>query len=72
MYPSPTTGPVQIRSEITGHMTVEVYNTLGTLVQTASFNGTETSLDLSGNAAGIYTIRVGDGTNYNVQRIALK
>ena len=72
MYPSPTTGPVQIRSEITGHMTVEVYNTLGTLVQTASFNGTETSLDLSGNAAGIYTIRVGDGTNYNVQRIALR
>ncbi|MBZ0207319.1 MAG: T9SS type A sorting domain-containing protein [Flavobacteriales bacterium] len=72
MYPSPTTGPVQIRSEITGQMTVEVFNTLGTLVQTTSFNGTATSLDLSGNAAGIYTIRVGDGTNYSVQRVALK
>ncbi|MBZ0207320.1 MAG: T9SS type A sorting domain-containing protein [Flavobacteriales bacterium] len=72
MYPSPTTGPVQIRSEIAGQMTVEVFNALGTLVQTASFNGTATSLDLSGNAAGIYTIRVGDGTNYSVQRIALK
>ena len=72
MYPSPTTGLVQIRSEKSGNMTVEVFNTLGSLVTTTSFNGTSTTLDLTGNAAGIYTVRVGDGVNYNVQRITLK
>lgn len=71
-YPSPTTGLVQIRSEKAASMTVEVFNTLGKVVATTSFNGTATTLDLTGNAAGIYTVRVSDGTNYNVQRITLK
>lgn len=72
MYPSPTDGPLQVRTKTAGHMTVEVFNALGAMVQTASFNGTATSLDLSGHTAGIYMVRVSDGTNYNVQRIALK
>ena len=72
MYPSPTSGPVQIRMETPGQMNVEVYNVLGSLVQTASFNGTATTLDLTGNSAGIYTVRVSDGNRYNVQRITLK
>ena len=72
MYPSPTSGPVQIRMETPGTMTVEVFNVLGSLVQIASFNGTSTSLDLTGNSAGIYTVRVSDGSRYNVQRITLK
>ncbi len=72
MYPSPTSGPVQIRMETPGNMTVEVFNVLGSLVKTASFNGTATTLDLTGNSAGIYTVRVSDGTRYNVQRITLK
>ena len=72
MYPSPTSGPVQIRMETPGNMTVEVFNVLGGLVKTASFNGTATTLDLTGNSAGIYTVRVSDGSRYNVQRITLK
>lgn len=72
MYPSPTAGPVEIRLETPGRMNVEVYNVLGELVQTASFSGTATTLDLTGKSAGIYTIRVSDGARYNVQRITLK
>lgn len=72
MYPSPTSGPVQIRMETPGKMTVEVFNVLGSLVKTSSFNGTATTLDLTGNSAGIYTVRVSDGNRYNVQRITLK
>lgn len=72
MYPSPTVGPLQVRTEKAGMMTVEVFNALGGKVQTASFNGTATSLDLSGHAAGIYWVRVGDGSNYNMQRIVLR
>src|SRR5690606_17631424 len=72
MYPSPTAGPVQIRLETPGQMNVEVYNVLGELVQTASFNGTATTLDLTGKSAGIYTLRVSDGARYHVQRTTLK
>ena len=72
MYPSPTVGPLQVRTQTAGYMTVEVFNALGAKVQTTNFNGTTTSLDLSGHVAGIYTVRVGDGTNYNVQRIVLR
>jgi hypothetical protein len=49
-----------------------VFNILGALVQTSQFNGTTTQLDLTGQAAGVYTVRVGDGTNFNVQRVTLK
>lgn len=72
MSPSPTAGPLDIRTRTTGSMTVEVFNTMGALVQRSSFNGTATTLDLAGNAAGIYMVRVGDGTNFNMQRIVLK
>ncbi|MBP9080613.1 MAG: T9SS type A sorting domain-containing protein, partial [Flavobacteriales bacterium] len=72
LYPSPTDGPVEIRLETPGKMSVEVFNVLGKLVETARFNGTSTKLDLGGNAAGIYTVRISDGARYNVQRITLK
>ena len=72
LYPSPTNGPVEIRLDAPGKMNVEVFNALGKLVKTASFNGNRTTLDLSGNAAGIYTVRVSDGARANVQRITLK
>ncbi len=72
MYPSPTAGPLQVRTKTAGNMTVEVFNALGTKVQNSNFNGTATTLDLSGQAAGIYMVRVGDGTNFNVQRVVVK
>ena len=72
MYPSPTSGPLHVQATTAGKMSVEVFNALGAQVQTANFTGTMTDLDLSGNAAGIYTVRVGDGTNFNIQRILLK
>ncbi|MBS1937946.1 MAG: T9SS type A sorting domain-containing protein [Bacteroidetes bacterium] len=72
MYPSPTNGPVEVHVATAGKMTVEVFNALGKLVSTSSFNGTTTKVDLTGNSAGIYTVRVSDGARYNVQRITLK
>ncbi len=72
MYPSPTAGPLEVRAETPGIMTVEVFNALGEKVQTSSFTGTATTLNLAGNAAGMYTVRIGDGTNFNMQRVILK
>lgn len=71
MYPTPTAGPLEVRAETPGNMTVEVFNALGKLVMTSSFTGSATTLNLSGNAAGMYTVRIGDGTNFNMQRIVL-
>lgn len=72
MYPSPTTGPVEIHAKEPGSMTVEVFNVLGSLVQSAHFNGTATTIDLGGNAPGIYTVRISNGERFHVQRITLK
>ncbi|MBK7286812.1 MAG: T9SS type A sorting domain-containing protein [Flavobacteriales bacterium] len=49
-----------------------MFNALGEKVMTSSFTGTATTLNLAGNAAGMYTVRIGDGTNFNMQRVVLK
>lgn len=72
MFPNPTSGAFEVHVTKAGNMTVEVFNTLGALVQTSHFNGTATQLDLTGAAPGVYTVRVGDGSNFNVQRITVK
>ncbi|HQV39622.1 MAG: T9SS type A sorting domain-containing protein [Flavobacteriales bacterium] len=72
LSPNPTAGLLHIRTEASGNMTVEVFNALGAKVRTANFTGNSTSLDLTGNAAGIYSVRISDGKNNTVQRIALQ
>jgi hypothetical protein len=71
MYPNPSSGMLNINMQTAGNTTVEVFNVLGETVKTADFNGTSATLDLSGNAAGVYSVRVGNGSNFTVQRIAL-
>jgi hypothetical protein len=71
IYPNPSNGLLNIHMQAAGNTSVEVFNVLGETVKTASFNGTSTTLDLSGNAAGIYSVRVGNGSAFTVQRIAL-
>ncbi|MBK7286818.1 MAG: T9SS type A sorting domain-containing protein [Flavobacteriales bacterium] len=56
LSPNPTAGLLHIRTEASGNMTVEVFNALGAKVRTANFTGNSTSLDLTGNAAGIYSV----------------
>lgn len=72
MYPNPTTGVLHINTTKAEITTVEVRNVLGAVVKTATFNGTVNKIDLSGNAAGVYTVRIGNGTNYAVQLITLQ
>ncbi|MCI1752484.1 MAG: T9SS type A sorting domain-containing protein [Flavobacteriales bacterium] len=72
MFPNPTTGVLHINTANAETTTVEVRNMLGAVVKTATFNGTVNKLDLSGNAAGVYTVRIGNGTNYAVQLVTLQ
>lgn len=72
LYPNPNNGVFEVHVANKGNMTVEVFNMVGSLVYTSQFNGISTKLDLGNQAAGVYTVRVGDGTSYNVQRVAVK
>lgn len=72
IYPNPTTGLLQIHAQALGNMSVEVFNALGAKVRSTNFTGTSSSLDLTGQAAGIYTLRVSNGKGASVQRIALQ
>lgn len=70
MYPNPTNGSLNIVSDVQGLMNVEVTDVLGAVARTASFNG-RTTLDLTGLAHGIYTVRVSNGKHTTVERITL-
>lgn len=65
LFPNPTTGLLTIESSSNEPMQVEVMNTAGQTLLTA----TETSIDLSAVAAGTYLIRVQQGTETQVFRI---
>lgn len=72
LYPNPNDGVFEVQVQNKGNMTVEVFDMVGNLVHRSQFNGVSTKLDLSSQAAGVYTVRVGDGTNFNMQRVAIK
>lgn len=71
MYPNPTTGLLNIVSDATGLMNVEVIDVLGATVRTATFTG-RTTLDMGGLAHGLYSVRVGNGTTTTVQRVTVQ
>ena len=71
MYPNPTTGVLHINTAKAEPTTVEVRNVLGAIVKTATFNGTVNTLDLSGNAAGVYSVRMGNGSKFAMERVTL-
>jgi PKD repeat protein len=60
VYPNPNGGNfnVSLSAEISGDMTVNVYNTLGVLVQTITVNSNSTNVDMSEFASGVYVVKV--------------
>ncbi len=70
IFPTLTNGVVNIRTELPGSYTIEVLDLLGQNVLSARSNGT-TTIDLSGQAEGMYMVRVSNGTNTTVQRVTL-
>lgn len=60
VYPNPGKGNFNVRLSNTTNTTgkVQVYNSVGTLVNTATFNSSNFNVDLSANAAGLYTMQI--------------
>jgi hypothetical protein len=62
VYPNPSNGVVNIdlNGAVTSNATVEVYNAMGQLVTSKTYSEVsgKFDVDLSGNAAGVYTIKL--------------
>ncbi|MBK7383235.1 MAG: T9SS type A sorting domain-containing protein [Flavobacteriales bacterium] len=71
VFPNPVTdGRVNIRSTRFGNFSIRVLDMTGREVMNTRSNG-NTVLDLSGQASGVYMVRVSDGDASTVQRITL-
>lgn len=70
VYPNPTKGLVNITMGEAGKYDVEVLNLLGERIHSTNFNN-NTVLDLSGNAAGVYMVRISNDHASSIQRITL-
>ncbi len=72
IFPNPSTdGLLQFRAEQGGSFTIQVTDMLGREVMNTRTNGSST-IDLRGEAAGVYTMRVSDGKASTAQRVTLK
>jgi hypothetical protein len=71
MFPNPTNGLVNVRTENAGVYSVEVTNLLGEVVSQGTFNGS-TTLDLNGEAKGVYMVRIYNAEGSIVERITLQ
>jgi len=60
VYPNPNGGNfnVSLSAEISGDMTVNIYNTLGELVKTITVDSNTTNVDMSEFASGVYVVKV--------------
>ncbi|MBP7515578.1 MAG: T9SS type A sorting domain-containing protein [Flavobacteriales bacterium] len=70
LFPNPTSGLVNVNFTVQGSYNVELINALGETVATQRLNGTST-VDLSGLAKGVYSVRISNKEKATVQRISL-
>jgi|688.fasta_scaffold07456_18 endonuclease I len=69
VYPTVTSDFVYISNSDVGNYTINVYNTLGQLVQTVE---QQNEVNLSQNASGLYFLKVSDGTSTKTFKVILK
>jgi len=71
LFPNPSNGLVNVRTEKDGVYNVEVTNFLGEVVKQGTFNGS-TTLDLNSEAKGVYMVRIFNAEGSVVERITLQ
>lgn len=74
IYPNPSTGVVMIAfgEKMNDVATIEVFNSVGQQVKSATTTATLFELDLTGYASGVYHVRVTNGNNLSVTKILLQ
>ncbi|MGL4596692.1 MAG: T9SS type A sorting domain-containing protein, partial [Bacteroidia bacterium] len=71
IYPNPNAGmfTIEARSQSGNELQIELFNELGQTVQSFTMIGTSKSMDISTLDAGMYFIRISDGSSVSMQRI---
>ena len=69
VYPNPTNGVVSIKAE--GLQRIEVYNTLGQLVESRQADGDIFECDLSRRVAGVYLVRMETAKGIATKRVVV-
>ena len=74
IYPNPNTGHFFMSFENVDYseLTVEVYNAVGQLVTTQSVNQNPVEIDIRAFGAGMYTVKIKDGTRQAARQIIVK
>ncbi len=76
VYPNPTTDfiNVELALENNSQVTFELYNMVGQIVETKSFNSSNivTSFDVSNLAAGMYTVKTITSEGFSVNKVEVK
>jgi len=70
LYPNPTTGLLNINTSVFDGYTVEVMDMLGKTVLTSRANGNST-IDLRGQAKGVYALRIRSAHGEKLERVTL-
>ncbi len=70
VFPNPTSGLVNLTFTVPGAYTVELINALGEMVSTQRLNS-NTTINLSDLAKGVYSVRISNKEKTTVQRISL-
>ena len=73
IYPNPSNGVFTVTTNEADIYTIEVMNVLGEVVSTKTIEGIiNESFDMSNYNAGLYFVKVVNGTSENVQRVIIK
>lgn len=67
IYPNPATQTITVQGKVTNGSSILILNSVGQTVKTSAMNASRT-VDISGLAAGVYTMKVTNGTEISVQR----
>jgi hypothetical protein len=73
VYPNPSNGVFTVTAANADNYTLEVINVLGEVVSTKSIEGSiNETLNMTNFTAGMYFVKVSNGTTQNVQRVIIK
>jgi hypothetical protein len=70
LYPNPSTGIINVQTKNT--LDISIFDITGKQVFNASDVSNENQLDLSGLRAGLYLVKMNDGTNHSTQKLIIK
>lgn len=71
VYPNPSNGLFTVNMNTAAKTVVEVYNVIGEVVYSTQLTNNTAVVDLSNNAAGVYTLKVISGNSTSVKQIVL-